>query len=201
MGLGQALGSAALGGVSGYLGAKSESDVARRLFKKQRRFINQARGEYGVAASLARDRIGQGIEAQREAYDKAASATSRQSRSARRSAKEAATKAQGQLLSRYGVGGKYGSTALDQARIGINSRLTRDLEGIDAAFAGLLSDLELSRGRAEASGQADLAQLALDEGRFGADINSTLAGLVPATTDPLYGALGGALGGFAGSGY
>lgn len=149
------------------------------VFKKQRGHLDVARGELAGGFNQARGQIGAGIEAEKAGIESAERKASGISRGARREAKDRASQMQGLATLRYGAGGKYGTTALDQARLGIQSSLTRDLESIDSAMAGLFSELAGEKGRVEGQGRFALANIGQQEGRAQAGLSTQLAGLVP----------------------
>jgi len=132
-----------------------------------------------------------GIEARTQGYDQAIDRTSSISRAARRDAITRSEQLAGTLTQRFGAGGKYGTTALDQARMGLASSLTRDLEGIDAGFADLFGELAIGRGMAEAEGQGDLANFQQLRGGQESEILKLLAGQIK---QPKGGALSGIFG-------
>lgn len=154
-------------------------DDPQDTFGRQQRYIDQARREFQQGDIAALSRLGEGTRAAVGGYEAGERKASKVSRGARREAKERASELEGLALSRYGAGGRYGTTALDHARMGISSRLTRDLEGIDAAMAGLFSDLAVGKGRAQQQGQAAMAGLESQMGGRQAALSQQLAGLVP----------------------
>jgi len=148
-------------------------------FGKRKKYIGQARGELDAGFTAARGEIGAGVEAQTAGLEAAERKTSSISRGARRDAKDRSTKLQGLATLRYGAGGKYGTTALDQARMGIQSSLTRDLESIDSSMAGLFSQLATRKGEVQGQGRFQLARLDQQRGSSQAGLSTQLAGLVP----------------------
>lgn len=184
-------------------GKKRKRAKKRAREAKQRALLEQIRSQNRLSGEVARAQLEKGMQAQLGAYDQAIEKSSSQSRAARREAVTQAAKQQSELVQRYGAGGAYGTTALDQARQGVQSSLTRDLESIDAGFSGLFGNLAIGRGQAEAEGRAELGQLALDQGAQEGDILRMLYGRASAPQKPgalanILGVVGGAVGGIYG---
>lgn len=123
------------------------------------KIIGQERESDRAFGEAARGSIVKGITAQREGFDQAKGAASDASRGLRREVLKQGQTAQNELIQRYGAGGKFATTALDNARMGLASSLTADLEMIDSGFAKLLGELSIGQGAAEMQGQGMLANL------------------------------------------
>lgn len=128
-----------------------------------RDLINQERESDKLYGDATLEAIRTGNEARVAGYDQALGKASDVSRSSRREAITRSEGMQDQLVARMGAGGKFGTTALDNARLGLGSALTRELEDIDSRFAGLMSELSIGKGGAIGQGQDRLA--AFQQGR------------------------------------
>jgi|SRR6185503_11948119 len=153
--------------------------------------IGQERESDKLYGDATIEALRRGNEARVAGYDQAIGKASDISRASRREATTRAEGMMGELTSRMGAGGKFGTTALDNARLGLGSALTRELEGIDAAFSGLMSELAVGKGSAIGEGERDIA--AFQQGR--SEQESELFRLLTGTLkQPRPGMLGGVLG-------
>ncbi len=168
------------------------------LRRKQKKLLQQERESDRMYGDATLESIRRGQEAAVGGYDQAISKTSTISRAARRDAISRAEELGGTLTARFGAGGKFGTTALDQARMGLASSLTRDLEGIDSGFADLFGQLSVGRGQAQAAGESDIAQFQQLRGGQESEILRLLAGTLkqprPGVLSGILGAGGSALG-------
>lgn len=158
---------------------------------EKRGLINQERESNQLYGDATIEAIRRGNEAKVGGYDQAISTASDISRSSRREAITRGDEMQGTLATRYGAGGKFGTTALDNARLGLQSNLTADLEDIDSKFAGLMSELSIGRGGAVSQGEDKLAAFQQDRAGQESELYRLLAGTIKPTQG---GALSGVLG-------
>lgn len=179
------------------------------------RIINQARDANRLSGDRALTQLQTGLGAELKGYDEAIAKTSGISRSARRETVTRSGTAEAGLVNKYGQSGRFGTTALDNARMGLHSTLSRDLESIDSNFAGLFAQLSTGKGRAEAGGRAGIASLEVGQGMRESQLIQLLAsalkkptpgmlsdvlGLIGAGVGSAYGGqFGGAVGGEAGN--
>ena len=163
----------------------------KRFRHEQRRFIGQERESDRLFGDASIAALQRGQAAQVGGYDQAISKASDISRGARRDAITRSKELEGTLTARMGAGGKFGTTALDNARMGLASSLTRDLEGIDAGFSGLFSELAIGRGGAMAEGENRLAAFQQGRSEQESELTRMLAGTI---RQPKPGMLGGILG-------
>lgn len=153
--------------------------------------LNQERDVNRMYGDATLEALRRGNEAAVGGYDQAIGKASDISRSARREAITRGEGLEGQLVARMGAGGKFGTTALDNARMGLASSLTRDLEGIDSAFSGLFSELAIGKGQAIQGGEQGIAGFQQLRAGQESDYYQRLAGLVK---PPKQGMLSGVLG-------
>lgn len=187
-----AIGGIGLGG--GLDGLRGEG--SGRYRGELKALLEREREANRLYGDQAQAQLEAGLKGTEAGYNQALERTSQISRSARRDAITQGEKDQATLVQRLGAGGKFGTTALDNARMGLHSSLTRDLESIDSGFAELLSSLAVGKGAALASGRGALAALA--QGRAAQDV-ATLRGMKDTIRPPRPGALSG-IGAAAGAG-
>lgn len=156
-----------------------------------RGLINQERDSDRMYGDATLESIRRGNQARVGGYDQALDKASTISRGARRDAITSAEGMQKTLTARMGAGGKFGTTALDNARMGLASSLTRDLESIDSGFADLFQGLAVGRGEAVGQGEDRLAQFQQGRGEQESELYRMLAGTL---RQPKQGMLGGILG-------
>lgn len=150
----------------------------RKEYRKERRrfygALKLAGQQYGLADLMALDELRSGLRARTEGFEEAQRVTSGISRESRRGAVDRASQASGQARGRFGPSG-VGTTAFDQANAGIRSSLSRELAGIDQAFAGLFGGLSVGKGQSEAAGYSQIAALFERSGTRQASIYETMA--------------------------
>lgn len=146
-----------------------------------RDLINQERESNKLYGDSTLEAIRSGNEARVGGYDQAIGKASDISRSSRREAITRAEGMQGELTARMGAGGKFGTTALDNARLGLGSALTRELEDIDSSFAGLMSELSIGKGNAIGEGQNRIAAFQQGRGDEEAELIRLLTGTLKPT--------------------
>ena len=157
----------------------------------QRRLIGQERESNRMYGDATLEAIRRGTAAQVGGYEQAIGKASTISRASRRDAITRSKELEGTLTTRMGAGGKFGTTALDNARLGIQSSLARDLESIDSGFAGLFGELAIGKGGAEAAGQGALANFQQMRAGQESELFRLLQGTI---RQPRPGMLGGILG-------
>jgi len=175
----------------GILGGSSKRDRRRA-----RSILYDAAKQSQLATGQA---VGLQTEANRETakgFDTATRLASDSARSVRREAKENAGKLEGEVMQRFGATGKYGTTAMDQARAGIGSRLTRDMDSINTRLSGLMGGLAVGKSQAVAQGKQQLGARIGSGAALNAGIAESRASSISAMKDP--GALGGLFGMLAG---
>jgi hypothetical protein len=160
--------------------------------------INQARESNQLYGAQAREQLQKGLGAQLGGYDQAINKTSGIERTARRDAITRSGDLEASVTNQYGQGGRFGTTALDNARMGLHSSLTRDLDAIDSNFAGLFSQLSIGKGQAEAGGRSALAGLEIGQGDRESQLIQLLSGTLkkpkPGMLSELLGLAGAGLG-------
>lgn len=196
----------ALGGVTGFGGLGLLDKLSGSGTGKYRAglagIINQARQSNQLYGDQARTQLQQGLGATLKGYDDAINRTSGIERSARRDAITRAGDLEADVTNRYGQAGRFGTTALDMAKRGISSSLTRDLEDIDAGFANLFSQLSIGKGGAEMGGRAALADLEMGQGDRESQLIQLLSGSLKQPTPGLISSIlalaGGGIGAYTG---
>jgi hypothetical protein len=155
-----------------------------------RKLIGQERESDRMFGDVTQEQLTKGLQARIGGYDQAIERSSDVSRAARRGVLQRGKQLESDLTARMGAGGKFGTTALDAARIGLHSALSSDLENIDAGFADLFSSLAVGRGETEAAGRSALGAFAQDRSSQESELYRLLAGTVKT---PKAGMLGGLL--------
>ncbi len=151
-----------------------------------------AREQFGLYDLMALEELRGATRKDVAGFEEAKRTMSGVSRESRRGAVDRASQAGGVARARFGPSG-VGTTAFDQANAGIRSSLSRELAGIDQAFAGLMGELSIGQGKAEASGMRMISQLFERSGERQAGLFQQLVGQIP-ITEPREGILGDILG-------